>query len=161
VAEGVPRELERLVARCLKKQPGQRFQHMDDVRILLQELKEESDSGSLSSVRMPGVPPPPARRWALPALAAAALMLAAAFGWRRMRAPKAPEHPRLIRLTSDSGLTRTPAISPDGKLVAYASDRGGKGNLDIWVQQVAGGEPLQLTRDEADDHQPDFSPDGT
>src|SRR5439155_15444418 len=43
---------------------------------------------------------------------------------------------------------------------AYASDRGGEGNLDIWVQQVGGSEAIRLTRDAADDYDPSFSPDG-
>ncbi len=64
-------------------------------------------------------------------------------------------------MTFDSGLTTDPAVSPDGKLMAYASDRDGHGNLDIWVRQLAGGEPVQVTRDPADESEPDFSPDGT
>jgi eukaryotic-like serine/threonine-protein kinase len=67
----------------------------------------------------------------------------------------------LIRLTSTSGLNADPALSPDGRLLAYASDRGGNGGFDIWVQPVGGGEPLQLTSEPADEADPSFSPDGT
>ena len=68
---------------------------------------------------------------------------------------------KLRRVTSDSGLTLDGVISPDGTLVAFASDRSGMENLDIWVKQLPGGEPIPLTRNAADDSQPDFSPDGT
>jgi Tol biopolymer transport system component len=64
------------------------------------------------------------------------------------------------RITSDDGLTFQPTISRDGTLIAYSSDRAGKGNLDIWVQQTAGGAPIQVTFDPADDSHPHFSPDG-
>jgi Tol biopolymer transport system component len=53
-------------------------------------------------------------------------------------------------------------VSPDGKLLAYASDRDGSGRLHIWVQQfIAGGQAVQLNRGDADDDQPAFSPDGS
>jgi Tol biopolymer transport system component len=50
---------------------------------------------------------------------------------------------------------------PDGKLLAFASDRSGEGNLDIWLQQVGKTEAIRLATDPADDQEPSFSPDGT
>ena len=65
------------------------------------------------------------------------------------------------RLTSDTTSNVAPAISPDGKLIAYASDRSQSGATDIWVQQVAGGEPVRLTSGMGLCHSPSFSPDGS
>ena len=45
--------------------------------------------------------------------------------------------------------------------MAYASDRAGAGNLDIWRQQLATGEAVRLTSDPADESEPTFSPDGS
>jgi eukaryotic-like serine/threonine-protein kinase len=82
-------------------------------------------------------------------------------GWLLIRSPPLDRGLVLTRLTFDAGLTTNPVVSPDGKLLAYANDRDGKGNLDVWVRQLAGGEPMQVTRDPADESEPDFSPDGT
>jgi Tol biopolymer transport system component len=67
----------------------------------------------------------------------------------------------LTQVTTDSGLSSYPALSPDGKWLAYASDRGGAGNLDIWLRQIDGGDPIPLTTNPADDYDPSFSADGT
>jgi eukaryotic-like serine/threonine-protein kinase len=99
-------------------------------------------------------------QWKFLAGGLALLLLVAFLSWWILNRPTAGhELLSLTRLTSDAGLTTDAVISPDGKLVAYASDRGGN-NLDIWVRQVSGGDPIQLTHDPADDHQPSFSPDG-
>jgi serine/threonine protein kinase/Tol biopolymer transport system component len=154
-----PPEVDRVLRRCLHKDPQKRWQSMADLKSVLQDLKEESDSGRLS-----GFAPAIQRSSVLPRwlLAVVALILTTATGllWWLMRKPPAPGELELTRLTFDSGLTRSPAISRDGKLVAYASDRGGEGNLDIYVQQVAGSQAVRLTTHEADDLQPSFSPDG-
>jgi len=65
---------------------------------------------------------------------------------------------RLSRLTFDAGLQSDPTWSPDGRFIAYSSDRGG--NFDIWVQPVGEGDPVQVTKSPAHDWQPDWSPDG-
>ena len=74
-----------------------------------------------------------------------------------------PQPPVLTRVTTDAGLTYQPALSKDGKLLAYASDRaedGNDGNMDIWVQQVGSSEAIGLTDNDASDEGPTFSPDG-
>jgi eukaryotic-like serine/threonine-protein kinase len=78
-----------------------------------------------------------------------------------VRKPEPKQEPIMKRLTSDVGLSFQPTLSPDGKLVAFASDRSGEGHLDIWLKQVEGGDPIRLTRHPLDDYEPDFSPDGT
>jgi len=67
----------------------------------------------------------------------------------------------LNKITTESGLTGYPAISRDGKLIAFASDRAKEDSLDIWIQQVGGSKPFRVTRDPADETDPSFSPDGT
>src|SRR5713101_2598 len=48
VAPDVPRDLERIISQCLRKDPERRFQHMDDLKVALLDLEEESNSGKLS-----------------------------------------------------------------------------------------------------------------
>jgi serine/threonine protein kinase/Tol biopolymer transport system component len=69
-----------------------------------------------------------------------------------------PARRKLSRLTFDPGLQSEPTWSPDGRFIAYSSDRGG--NFDIWVQPVDEGDPVQVTKSPAHDWQPDWSPDG-
>jgi eukaryotic-like serine/threonine-protein kinase len=63
-------------------------------------------------------------------------------------------------LTHDPGWTMDPSISIDGSTVAYASDRAGQGNLDIYVQDPKSGKTKRLTSDATDDIEPSISPDG-
>jgi eukaryotic-like serine/threonine-protein kinase len=158
IRSDLPRDIERIIGLCLKKDPSRRFQHMVDVKVALEALKEELDSGKLTAIT------PVLRQrtgpWAVAALIVVVLAVGAVV-WRWPSRPAGIDPPLLTQLTRDTGLTIDPAVSPDGKLLAYASDRRGQGNLDIWIRQVAGGEPLRLTDDPADDREPAFSPDGT
>jgi serine/threonine protein kinase len=156
-----PRDLEKIIVRCLRKDPARRFQHMGDIKIALEELKEESDSGRIAEM-LPAAPAPKSRTALLYSALAVVTILAAALLFLQLRKPPATAPGLTLRqLTQDSGLTSYPAISPDGKLIAYSSTRSGEGNLDIWVQQLSrGAQPIRLTRNKADDTWPSFSPDG-
>jgi len=103
---GLPAEFERIIGRCLKKDPGRRFQHMDDLKVALEEIREESGFGAL---------PAPRSRILLPV--AIGILVVAILGgrmWWLTRSPtvKSPSGPALIRLTSDPGLSSEPSLSP-------------------------------------------------
>ena len=99
------------------------------------------------------------RRWSF-AAAPFAAACAVVFVWLAVRQTQSQPQYRLTQLTRDAGLSIDPALSPDGKLLAFASDRAGEGNLDIWVKHVAGGEPIRLTTHPGNDRNPSFSPGG-
>jgi Tol biopolymer transport system component len=72
-----------------------------------------------------------------------------------------PDGGGLHQLTTGHGDDREPRISPDGKTIAFASDRAFKGSYDIWTADIATGVLKQITSAEADEFEPAWSPDGT
>jgi Tol biopolymer transport system component/DNA-binding winged helix-turn-helix (wHTH) protein len=89
-------------------------------------------------------------------LAAIGVALWAGLRWRQA----APTAARPVPITRFQGLEVDPAISPDGKWVAFAWDGGSGDNFDIYVRSIDGNSQLQLTKDAAADHGPAWSPDG-
>jgi len=153
---GVAPPVRRLLERCLERDPKRRQRDIADARHDLDAASVAVDAAAATT----------RRRWvAAGAIAAAALAAGGAIGWRiGTRNATQPAASRtgaaLTRLTWDAGLATDPALAPDGSLVAYASDAAGQGDLDLWLQRVGGGTPLQLTSDRFDDREPAFSPDG-
>jgi Tol biopolymer transport system component/DNA-binding winged helix-turn-helix (wHTH) protein len=105
------------------------------------------------------------RRWVLRpfvlvgACVACVLMAAAGlFLYKQTHVSVSHKQRSLTRLTFDDGLQIGATWSPDGRFIAYSSNRGGK--FDIWVQQVSGGDPVRITKGPGHNWQPDWSPDG-
>jgi Tol biopolymer transport system component/DNA-binding winged helix-turn-helix (wHTH) protein len=67
-------------------------------------------------------------------------------------------HRKLWQLTFSPGVQSEPTWSPDGRWIAYSSDR--DGNSDIWVQPIGQENPVRLTSSPENDWQPAWSPDG-
>ncbi|MGH9721411.1 MAG: protein kinase domain-containing protein, partial [Bryobacteraceae bacterium] len=155
IAADIPRDLERIIHRCLRKDPERRFQHMADLKVALQEAKEDSDSGASGAAgRAVKSPARPRGIYA----AAVALALLALGGWWIFGRSRLPP-PRIAPFTS-FGSEWDPAFSPDGNLLAFASAGPNRDNYDIYVQQIGAGSPLRLTTDAGEDRCPVFSPDG-
>jgi DNA-binding winged helix-turn-helix (wHTH) protein len=74
------------------------------------------------------------------------------------RSASGPAQHALTRVTFDDGLQTGATWSPEGRFIAYSSDRGGK--FDVWVRLVSGGDPVQITKGPGNNWQPDWSPDG-
>jgi len=175
----IPPEVEWVIAHCLRKDREKRFQSMSEVKVALEDLRTETSvtgmrahtlsatNVSTSSVA-PALAPPKTRTWlwgigiavALGCTTILALLLLLR-PWKQSPARTAVGTAEITRITTEGGLAIDPTISSDGKLLAYASDRSGDGNFDIWLRQIGGGDAVRLTHDPADDVEPDFSSDGT
>ncbi len=157
LAPDIPAALEKVIRRCLRKDPARRWQHMDDIKIELEELKEESDSNQVSA----GHPLAKRnRRWEWAAAIGIVLVAAGTWiWWSRTGTDFLP--PKLLPLTSFPGEERYPTFSPDGHQVAFAWNGEKRDNYDIYVKAVGETHALRLTSDPETDIYPAWSPDGT
>ena len=148
----IPTELERIVLRCLRKDPGRRFQTMLDLKVGLEEV---NDSLSLTRGRRTW---PSRTFWIIAGTLCLVLIGGIALSIIRSR-PITSQQRTLTRLTTD-GLSAVGAISADGKLMAYNHFDPGK-PPNVWVRQVSGGTPHQLTNEPEGVYGLAFSRDGT
>ncbi|HUO84457.1 MAG TPA: protein kinase, partial [Thermoanaerobaculia bacterium] len=156
----IPGSLREIVMKCLEKEPDRRFNSAEDLVSALRQLPSMGDQGGWSPAKRP---PAQWRSSAVAAsVAAVALIVVLAIGlitdWGRRGHPSPDPTYRVTRLTSAPGLEDEPAISPDGRMLAYTSDE--RGNLDIYIRPIDGGDAVRLTDRDADDAQPAWSPDG-
>src|SRR5258708_22075984 len=157
LAPDLPKELERIVARCLRKDLARRSQSMAEIKLALEEIKDESQSGSIAPVTRK-----PASRSRGAALAIAAAVAVGAAAWFLIPPRKTSATPlKEVPLTSYSGYERNPTLSPDGNQVAFAWDGDKEGEpVQIYVSLVGSGTPLRLTSPPASAFVPPWSPDG-
>jgi Tol biopolymer transport system component len=156
-----PAELRQLVARCLERNPKSRLHDIADARIVLEGALTNDTEGAIAPHVPAGVASWPARiAW----LAAGALAASGAWLGLRVAPPRASLGAgvgpfSLRRLTELPGPELQPTLSPDGRMVVYAS--AAAGNLDLYLLRVGGDRSIPLTAGSpGDDSQPAFSPDG-
>ncbi len=168
----LPLRLEELINKALEKDPKFRCQTATEMRSDLERLRRDSSSDHLVAVpsdsaasdapssgqaarghTTQATPLRPtvaaSKHYGWLAWVLAAMLVAGVGGWiltNRFRA--AVQNPltnaHFTRLTDFEGAETNPAISPDGKFVAFISDR--SGTFDIWLIQASGGSLANLTQ---------------
>jgi hypothetical protein len=172
ISAGVPTELDKIIARCLRKDPERRAQGIADIRLALEELKQESESGRLSgqvaaatAVRPAVRPParPPRRVGAITAGVVAMVVAAASLAWWLLKRPaSAPARSEWVQITNLPDSVVQPALSSDGRMLTFIRGPSSFNTTgQVYVKMLPSGEPVQLTRDNRTKMSPVFSPDGS
>ena len=149
--------LRAVITHCLAKDPGNRYQRASEIRAALEVL--QSDTGVTPQAAVP-----PVQKSAMRYLLSIAGLLAAAaallFAYGRFSKPSGGMQTggKLRLFLSTEGNLSGPALSPDGKMLAYV--QGSDNKQDLYVSRLSGGEHLRLTNDGAQKDDPQFSPDG-
>ena len=146
--EALPPQFAHVVERCLVKEPEGRWQAASDIKEELHWIATALVPGKIETRKS---------RWQLgTGVAIAGLLVAGALTlwWNRSNTPEAPT----LRYLTYSGHDRSPAASPDGRTIAFSSDRDGRSR--IWLKDLGRGDEVALTAG-PDDDVPRFSPDGT
>jgi Tol biopolymer transport system component len=155
VVPDLPKELDRLIQRCLRKEPERRFQHMLDAKLELEQIKEDSASGRAAAA----VPVRPKRRlWLVVGLAA--LLATPVAAWLMLRTPPPPQ--RVVQITSMRGFEAFPALSPDGEQLAFVWNGEKADGLDVYIKMIGCPEVRRLTTGSPGvfNGTPSWSPDG-
>jgi Tol biopolymer transport system component len=162
-----PHAFDRVVRRCLAKDPEERWQSARDVAAELREIRDDVSSGRLHEevVVAPPVPKGRVSRFLVAGALALLVVAVVAGSWlwlSRREKPAvtvAPPRAEVVQLTAQPGVEWFPSLSPDGKWIVYAGTKSGRRH--ILLQSVGGLKPVDLTEDSpGDDDQPAFSPDG-
>jgi Tol biopolymer transport system component len=156
----VPPVLDRIIQRCLEKEPGERFQSGHDLAFALQAIGEGT-STELRSIEAAG--PKPSRRLVFGIVAVVAAAVLGFLGGRGL--PRGGGDGtgsgvgavRMAQLTFAGGVELQPTVSPDGRSIVYVAFEDG---ARLYYRRVGGETSIALTPDDARGWSPAFSPDG-
>lgn len=159
----IPAELERVIAKALEKNRDLRYQTIADLKADLQRLKRDTESGmhlAAPAAQAAAKPRPGAVLGMAGVLVLASIIFATV--WYRSPPAKRQDGAALVikPFTTYSGNELHPALSPDGRQIAFSWNGEHEDNYDIYVKLVDAGAPLRLTTDPGNDEYPVWSPDG-
>ena len=153
-------DLAAVVMRCLEKRPSDRWQTADELYRALEPHAVTSGATAPAAATEKK-----AFQWTPQRVAVAAGivgliatgLIASTFAFRRDASSVSVDNTRQV--TSNIGLEVHPAISPDGRFIAYAAST--KNGFRIFVRQLSGGRSIALTDSTVSAEWPKWSPDGS
>lgn len=178
-----PRELDRIVAKTLRKDREERYQVIKDLALDLKCLRKDLEFSSefervtdgaqtnqtANIVKQTTVSEKARQFYGFQILAAALLIVSAigVFWWFSGGNAKQPEVAEISALKTVEIVNWAGApgefysvgsFSPDAKMIAFTSTKDGSRN--VWIKQTASGEAVQITKDEFKNSSPVWSPNG-
>jgi serine/threonine protein kinase/Tol biopolymer transport system component len=160
IAPASPPPYRWIVDRCLAKDPEDRYASTRDLARELANLKDhlsEIDHSGTAILPSGRVLPLTRRSPILLGVVVALVAFAAGLAASRWLSRGAFPLPPALRTLTYSGRDQSPAVSPDGRTIAFTSRR--DGTPRIWVKQLATGGEAALTSGPDDFAR--FSPDGS
>ena len=160
-----PRDLERIVRKCLEKDPGRRYQSAQELRDDLTRLQRASRSrgdfehvDSRTAGNRRGWLQELEKRSTLLFLLLCVAVVSAPTAWWLHTGSTAQPIFSPSRISTFPGAHRQPSFSPDSNRITFISDVDGV--PQVWVKTLAAGEPLRLTSGVQPASRPRWSPKG-
>ena len=141
----IPLSLERIVRRCLEKDPNDRFQTTSDLAFAIESMSTTSGIAIAAYKQKKFMPV----AWILSAIFFLAAMIFGAAFYRSMK-KSSPEIPssvqRLSIVLPENTVLNSLAISPDGQHLAYVTN-GTTGYSKLWLRSMDSEEAEELLED--------------
>ena len=145
-----PPALDRVVRKCLGKDPEDRWQ---DVRDATDELKWVAEAGSQAGLAVPAAGPPRGQSRLAWGVAAVVTVLAVALAVAYLNRAPAETATSRFSVLAEAGVVRGPALSPNGRQLAFTVGR------QLWIRPLDSLESRAIPGTEGA-QAPFWSPDG-